>query len=284
MSSLRFGVLTYLNCLPATLGLERGAVGGEGWSLTRGTPAELNQLMRDGHLDVSLVSAVEYVDNEDAYTLLDEFSLWCDGPVQSVTLYSGLSREELQDCGAGVIAVTPESASSVTLTEILLPNCQTEVFDSLQDVRDGLTSGRYKALLLIGDGALAPPDWTKSLQAHDLSQWWADQTHHPMTFAVWVARQDLETSALDEARSLLSRSLDWGKAQAETVLKEACQRSALSRERLMDYFSNLEYRTTPESELGFSEFRSRVKRHRVFGKKRPLAGAGRGPRFRVSAL
>ena len=52
---LRFGVLTYVNCLPATLAIEQELVGREELSLQFGTPSELNALMRKGDLDVSLV-------------------------------------------------------------------------------------------------------------------------------------------------------------------------------------------------------------------------------------
>ena len=60
MNGLRFGVLSYLNCLPATLGLERRQVEADDWRLTLGHPAGLNQAMRQGRLDVSLVSAAEF--------------------------------------------------------------------------------------------------------------------------------------------------------------------------------------------------------------------------------
>jgi chorismate dehydratase len=284
MTQLRFGVLAYLNCLPATLGLEKGAVGGHDWTLRRGTPAELNRAMRDGELDVSLVSTAEFLDNEDRYTRLEEFSLWCDGPVESVCLFSNHTPGELGALTDGLIAVTPESASSVALTEILLPGCRTEPFASLEDARAGLKSGRYEALLLIGDRALEPPVWTRELKVHDLSQWWAEASGHPMTFAVWVARQGLDPGRLNDARSLLNRSVEWGEAHFETVLSEACHRSELSSDRLSRYLEGIHFRTTPASQAGFLEYRSRLMRHRVFGRPRTPTGTATRRRMKVTAL
>ncbi len=74
VNGLRFGVLNYLNCLPATLGLELGEVGGEEWTISKGNPAELNRAMRSGDLDVSLVSAAEYLEAQDRYRRLSGIS------------------------------------------------------------------------------------------------------------------------------------------------------------------------------------------------------------------
>ncbi len=155
---LRFGILSYVNCLPATYALESGAVGEGNLELTKGSPAELNNLMAHGDLDVSLVSTAEFLNRRERYRRLPGFSLWCDGFVESVTLYSPLSQQELLE-GKPVIAVTPESATSVALTQILVPGCYTRPFTSLEEAAKGLADGTYQGVLLIGDKALDPPQW-----------------------------------------------------------------------------------------------------------------------------
>lgn len=272
MRPLRFGVLTYLNCLPATLGLEQGKVGSEKWCLSRGNPADLNRMMRQGELDVSLVSAAEYLANETVYERLQEFSLWCEGPVQSVCLFSGHSAEELESMKAPTIAVTPESASSVALTELLLTRCQTEPFETEEGAEVGLRTGRYQAVLLIGDRALQPPTWAKKLEVHDLCQWWSVERGLPMTFAVWVARADIDRGRLQVAREVLNRSLEWGREHKATVLSEACHRSGLSESRLENYYQPLNYRATERSEAGFREYRSLLMRRKVVHHSPRLAG------------
>lgn len=265
MSDLKFGVLNYVNCLPATLGLEQGRVAAERWSILKGTPAELNQMMRDAALDVSLVSAAEYLENEEKYQLLDEFSLWCRGPVESVCLFSPFSREELAARPRCLVGVTPESATSVALTRLLLPSCRTEPFTTLESANIGLTSKRFDAVLLIGDKALQPPNWTRELKVHDLGAWWEETTELPMTFAVWVARKDLGPELLAEARGLLRSSLAWGETNRDQVLAEGCERSGLSMARVESYLDSINFKTTDASHQGLQEYRKRLKRPRIFG-------------------
>ncbi len=138
---LRLGILSYVNCLPVTLALEQGLLGGENIELVQGSPAELNRAMADGDLDMSAVSTVEFLTRRERYRRSVERSLWCDGKVDSVTLFSPLSREELQ-AGQPLIAVTPESATSVALLELLLPRAVLEPFHDLQQLRSGLLDSR----------------------------------------------------------------------------------------------------------------------------------------------
>lgn len=258
MSGLRFGVLNYLNCLPATLGLELGEVGGESWTLSKGNPAELNKAMRMGALDVSLVSAAEYLEAQDQYKRLSGISLWCHGEVQSVTIFSPHSKESLAEMGSPLLAVTPESATSVALARLLLPNARTQAFITVDDYREELERDTCQGVLLIGDKALQPPSWLEGLQAHDLSQWWLETTGFPMTFAVWVARRELSESSLKEAEAILERSLAWGSANWERVLETGGRRSSLTAERLNSYWAGIRFGVTEESERGFQEFRSRL--------------------------
>lgn len=255
---VRFGVLSYLNCLPATLALEEGRIGKGRLSVERGTPAELNAKMRTGELDVSVVSAAEYLANPDLYRLLEGFSLWCDGPVQSVCLYSPFPREELHGKDH-LLGVTPESATSVALSKLLIPGAETVAFRDLSHAQQGLERGGYQAILLIGDKALEPPGWTERFRTHDLGQWWKDVTSLPMTYAVWVARADLDQERFAGARELLSHSVEWGEAHFDEVLQHGHDRSGVSLERLDNYLSGLRYRTDSRSQAGFDEFRRRLR-------------------------
>lgn len=262
VNGLRFGVLNYLNCLPATLGLELGEVGGEEWTISKGNPAELNRAMRSGDLDVSLVSAAEYLEAQDRYRRLSGISLWCKGEVRSVTIFSPLDKDELSGRERPLIAVTPESATSVALARLLVPKACTEPFQQVEDYREAFEEGSCQGVLLIGDKALQPPAWLNGSQAHDLSLWWLEMTGLPMTFAVWVARRELPETALLEAEAILRRSLQWGQDNWERVLEVGCARSTLSAERLNAYWQGIRFPVTEQSELGFQEFRSRLCPHK----------------------
>lgn len=268
---LRFGILSYVNCLPATFALESGAVGGGELKLTKGSPAELNSQMAAGDMDVSLVSTAEFLNRRERYRRLPGFSLWCDGWVESVTLYSPSSKEELL-ASKPTVAVTPESATSVALTQILLPDCYTLPFQSLEEARNGLTEGRYQGVLLIGDKALQPPDWCASYQAHDLGAWWKEKAYLPMTYAVWVARADLDKARIELATKLLEESLEWGRQHKDEVLAEGLRRCPLDRARLDDYFQRIHFQTTQKSAEGLLEFGGRLVLNRLLGRPRRMVG------------
>jgi chorismate dehydratase len=259
---LRFGVLSYVNCLPATLALETGRVGDPRLQLSHGSPAELNAMMAAGELDVSLVSTAEFLDRRPLYQRLPDFSLWCDGWVESVTLHSPLSKEQLLDASP-VFAVTPESATSVALLQLLVPRARLVPFSSLEQARSGLQDGSFQGVLLIGDRALQPPDWARELQAHDLGAWWKERSGLPMTFAVWVARAELDTERVQLATQLLAASRQWGQQLTPELLAEGEARSGVDQERLRRYFQRLQYKTTARSAEGLVEFGGRLVLNRL---------------------
>ena len=259
---LRFGILSYVNCLPATLALETGRVGDPRLEISHGSPADLNAMMAAGDLDVSLVSTAEFLDRRPQYQRLQEFSLWCDGWVESVTLYSPFSKDAFASLNP-VFAVTPETATSVALLQLLVPNAQTVVFESTEQAEKGIASGAFQGVLLIGDKSLSPPAWTDSLMAHDLGQWWQERTELPMTYAVWVARADLDTERLQLANDLLAASRAWGTTLPAELLAEGERRSGVGQERLKAYFQRLQYQSTARSAEGLVEFGGRLVLNRL---------------------
>ncbi len=94
-----------------------------------------------------------------------------------------------------------------------------------------------------------------------------------MTYAVWVARRDLDPSSLQSLEELLDRSLEYGLSHPEEVLTEALSRCPVDKERLSIYFQNLQYRTNDLSAEGLVEFGGRLALNRFLAKppiKRPL--------------
>src|SRR5207237_666270 len=91
---MRIGRIGYINCAPVYGAIDRGVValppGGE---LVTGTPAELNDLLVAGALDVSVISAIEYARHAKDLMLLPELAISCDGPVRSVALFSRWTRQ-----------------------------------------------------------------------------------------------------------------------------------------------------------------------------------------------
>jgi len=75
--------------------------------IVTGTPAELNDLLVAGELDVSVISAVEYARHAKHLVLLPDLAISCDGPVRSVMLFSKRPIWELTDQTVLLIA-TPQ--------------------------------------------------------------------------------------------------------------------------------------------------------------------------------
>ena len=115
---MRIGRIPYVNCYPVYGAIDRGVVALDG-SLVTGVPSALNKRMADGTLDISVVSAVEYARDARRYLLLPDLAISCDGPVQSVMLFSRRPAEELD--GRRVI-VSRSSMTSVALLELLFEN------------------------------------------------------------------------------------------------------------------------------------------------------------------
>src|ERR1041384_2342337 len=112
---MRLGRIGYINCYPVYAGLDRGAVHVPA-DLVTGTPAELNDLLTAGELDVSVISAVEYARHAKDLVLLPDLAISCDGPVRSVLLFSRRPVAELNGC---TVLLSASSRTSVALLELL---------------------------------------------------------------------------------------------------------------------------------------------------------------------
>ena len=115
---MRVGRIPYINCYPVYGAIDRGIVPMSA-ELVDGVPTVLNQSMKLGTLDVSVISAVEYARDSTKYLLLPDLSICSDGPVRSVVLFSKRPASELQ--GRRVL-VSRSSMTSVALLELLFEN------------------------------------------------------------------------------------------------------------------------------------------------------------------
>src|SRR5256885_5443010 len=115
MSTLRLGRIGYINCYPVYGAIDRGAVPVPA-ELVTGTPAELNDLLVAGELDLSVISAVEFARHSDALRLLPGIGITSDGPVKSVALFS---RRPVGELDGRTVLLTASSRTAVALLELL---------------------------------------------------------------------------------------------------------------------------------------------------------------------
>ena len=129
---IRLGRISYVNMAPVFFRVEAEV------DEVQGVPTALNTALLEGELDVAPISSIEYARNASHLRLLARLCVASEGAVDSIQLVSRTPLERVR-----TVAVTPESATSVVLTKVLLPDA------------DHVPLGEdAEAKLLIGDAAL----------------------------------------------------------------------------------------------------------------------------------
>jgi chorismate dehydratase len=139
------------------------------------------------------------------------------------------------------VAVTPESATSVVLTKVLLPDAD---HVPLGDEAD--------AKLLIGDAALKSA-FEDPTPHYDLGRLWQERTGLPMVFAVWACPEPLQ-AGLAELEDALVASVRLARAEPEQLAYEASERYGYPAGFLARYFEKLRYRFGPRERAGLMTF------------------------------
>jgi chorismate dehydratase len=85
----------------------------------QGVPTDLNRMLIEGELDTAPISSIEYARNAHKLRLLPRLCVASEGAVDSIQLVSKLPLDRIE-----TVAVTPESATSVVLTKVLLPGAR----------------------------------------------------------------------------------------------------------------------------------------------------------------
>src|ERR1700685_3008152 len=120
-----------------------------------GVPPELTRLLIAGEIDVAPISSIEYARNADRLALLPRLCVSAEGAVDSIQLITRKPLEQVRS-----VAVTPESATSVVLTKVLLGDVELVPLDEPADAR-----------MLIGDAALRSA-FEDPTPHHDLRRLW----------------------------------------------------------------------------------------------------------------
>jgi len=150
-------------------------------------PTELNRRLLAGEIDVAPISSIEYARNADRLRLLPRLCVGSEGAVDSIQLVSRKPLEQVRS-----VAITPESATSVVLTKVLLPEAE--------HVRLGEEAD---AKLLIGDAALKSA-FEDPTPHYDLGRLWLERTGLPMVFAVWACPEPVADGLADLEDALVS--------------------------------------------------------------------------------
>jgi chorismate dehydratase len=249
----RLGRIAYLNVLPIYFALEQ-IFGENGFLLVRGTPTELNALMRQGAVDLGSISALEYGRAFKDYLLLPDLSISSRGAVGSVLLFSRVPFSRLD---GRTVRVSAASASGAALVKVLMAR----LFEVQPRYQPGQLSkaslADCAAVLAIGDEALRLKAAGIMPFELDLGQAWQELTGLPFVFGVWAVRRDYAKAQPEATRTLhrlLLHSRDWGLGALAELSRFAAGPFGMSPAQVLAYFQQLNFFLTPEHEAGLATF------------------------------
>ncbi|MEZ4457970.1 MAG: menaquinone biosynthesis protein [Gemmatimonadales bacterium] len=256
---IRLGRIPWINCYPVYSAIDQGLVPVAA-DVVSGTAAELNDLLAAGELQVSVVSAVEYARAAASYHLLPDLAISCDGPVQSVALFSRRPVEELD--GATVL-LTASSRTSILLLELLCRH-RWKVRPRFATVRaestdlDALAGFPHDAVLVIGDACLVLAEQARYPVMVDLGLAWKEWTGLPFVFAVWAARRDADADAVRAVHRALLASRSWGVAHLDELAERAAAATGIDAGVTRAYFGDLDYALSYRHLAGLTDFFRRL--------------------------
>src|SRR5437764_12027892 len=201
-----------------------------------GVPTELNAMLLAGELDLAPISSIEYARHADRLRILPRLCVSSEGAVDSIQLVSRKPLEQVRS-----VAVTPESATSVVLVRVLLPEAEQVPLGEAADAK-----------LLIGDAALKSA-FEDPTPHHDLGRLWLERTGLPMVFAVWAVPQPVHPGLLELEEALVA-SVRQAREEPETLAFEASARYGYPAGFLARYFEKLRYRFGPRERAGLLTF------------------------------
>ena len=231
---IKLGRISYVNMAPVFYRVDAEV------EEVQGVPTVLNEMLVNGDLDTAPISSIEYARNADKLRLLPRLCVASEGAVDSIQLVARVPLERVR-----AVAVTPESATSVALTRVLLPEAEQAPLEAYE-------TGGAEAKLLIGDAALRSA-FEDPTPHHDLGRLWLERTGLPMVFAVWAAPEPTHPG-LPELEDALVASVRAARAEPEQLAYESSERYGYPAGFLARYFEKLRYRFGPRERAGLYTF------------------------------
>jgi chorismate dehydratase len=254
---LKIGEIKYANCTPIYTSLKVHS-DCAGFEFIEGEPAELNELLARGDIDVSSSSSIEYARHWDEYLVIPQISISSTGEVGSILFFS---KGPIEDLGGARIAVSSASATSVVMLKALLRfRYGKEAFFSAVNPDLSLMLKEHDAALLIGDEALRAGKRAVAgtgLHVYDLGSLWQEYAGLPFVYALWMVRKDSAAQMPELCRRLkegLKASREMAEGSFDSIALNAPESSWMGVEGLAAYWKAMSYRLGPEHQRGLMLF------------------------------
>ncbi len=282
-TKLVIGKIPYANLFPIYYYLERECNHSE-YKFINGVPSSLNKMLKEGKIDVSPSSSIEYLRHKDKYSIIPWLAISASGPIRSIFLFSALPLKALDK---KTIAVSSHSETSVALLKIILKdflslNCRFKTVDG-GNLKKILKS--FPACLLIGDPAMREAKKysvagcqlsvaskklktnnysltaNSSLYIYDLGELWFKHTGLPFVFALWMIRKKSllqKNELIKKLASDLINAKDYVRKRFLLIARRAPQRKWLSTKELLNYWEGISYDFTEKHMEGLRLFEKYV--------------------------
>lgn len=257
---LRIGRIPYANLFPIFYYFDQQRSRPD-YRFIKGVPSKLNRMLREGKLDISPSSSIEYLKNKDKYLILPSFSISSSGPIESILLFSKIPLEELV---GKTIAVSSESDTSVALLKIILKEflslkCKFKTV-KLRTIKSGLSS--FPAFLLIGDRAMKEARKSTAPHVYDLAELWHKHTGLPFVFALWIVRNETiseKRELLNKLSSDLIKANEYAHKNFPLIAKKAMHKEWLTEKELVNYWKKISFNLTEKHMEGLRLFEKYLK-------------------------
>jgi chorismate dehydratase len=227
---IRLGRISYVNMAPLFFRLVADV------EEIPGVPTELNGRLLAGEIDLAPISSIAYARNAGRLRILPRVAVSSEGAVDSIQLVSRVPLTRI-----GSVAVTPESATSVVLVRILLPEAEHVPLGEDADAK-----------LLIGDAALKSV-FEDPTPHYDLGRLWQERTGLPMVYALFACPDPAPEGVLGVEEALLE-SHRVSRAEPEALAREASALYGYPPGFLARYFEKLRYGFGPRERAGVMTF------------------------------
>jgi chorismate dehydratase len=236
---VRLGVVDFLSSVPIVqrlkiLGLDDKV------ELVLDSPVHLNRDIREGELDISFISTVEYGRRPELYSILSGLSISALGPAGSVFLFSHVPMNQLDE---EAVLATSRSETSFCLGKLILEEINKVHPDYfVGDVLD--KQDEYKAVLASGDEALMLLEEARFLYQYDLGDMWKRETGLPFVFSLCAVREEFcraHPGLVSEVHKGLLKCREEAGDDLEPLCEKAAKRIPFSKTRCKEYLQAVAY-------------------------------------------
>ena len=236
---IRIGSVPYLNSKVLTYGLQPAT---PRYTFESHVPSLLSRKLREGEIDVALVSSIEYFRNPD-YLIVPNLSVTSYREMWSIHLFHKVPLKEARRVGADPSSQTTNALLQIIFHEKLRLGVE---IVPLTPGEDPLQRDDIDGFLKIGDPCLtfvAPPGY----YVLDLAAEWHAFTNLPFVFAAWLVRKGVDLDAINVDLFLAKKE---GLRHVDEIARAEAPKVGLDFQRARTYISKIVHYDLSRAELG----------------------------------